>query len=72
MSRPGNCWDNAVAESFFATLKTELVADARWTTHAVATEVLGHYIEGWYNRRRRPSSLDYVSPVEYEQQLAVA
>jgi putative transposase len=72
MSRTGDCWDNAVAESFFATLKTELVAEARWATRATATEVLGHYIEGWYNRRRRHSSLDYVSPVEYEQQLAVA
>ena len=61
-----------MAESFFATLKAELVADARWPTHAIATEMLGHYIEGWYNRRRRHSSLDYVSPVEYEQQLAVA
>jgi putative transposase len=72
MSRTGNCWDNAVAESFFATLKAELVADARWATQAAATEVLGHYIEGWYNRRRRHSSLDYVSPVEYERRLAAA
>ncbi|MEO6057903.1 MAG: IS3 family transposase [Gemmatimonadales bacterium] len=72
MSRKGDCWDNAVAESFFATLKTELVADAHWTTRAVATAAVGYYIEGWYNRRRRHSTLDYVSPVEYEQRLQVA
>ncbi len=72
MSRKGDCWDNAVAESFFATLKTELVADARWPTRAAATGALGHYIEGWYNRRRRHSTLDYVSPVEYELRLNAA
>jgi putative transposase len=72
MSRTGDCWDNAVAESFFATLKTELVAEARWSTRARASEAIGHYIEGWYNRRRRHSSLNYVSPVEYELRLTAA
>jgi putative transposase len=72
MSRRGDCWDNAVVESFFATLKTELVHDARWATRAEATTALGAYIEGWYNRRRRHSTLDYRSPVEYEQQLTAA
>ena len=72
MSRSGNCWDNAVAESFFATLKTELVARARWSTHAMATEALSHYIDGWYNRRRLHSTLGYVSPADYERRQKAA
>ena len=66
MSRRGNCWDNAVAESFFATLKTELVADADWATRDEARGALFRYIEMWYNRRRRHSALGYVSPLEFE------
>jgi transposase InsO family protein len=66
MSRRGDCWDNAVVESFFATLKTELVHEARWATRAAATTALAHYLEAWYNRRRRHSTLDYLSPAEYE------
>jgi len=72
MSRPGDCWDNAVMESFFATLKTELVHDARWGTRGAATAALAMYIEGWYNRRRRHSTLDYLSPAEYELRLRTA
>jgi transposase InsO family protein len=73
MSRAGNCWDNAVAESFFATLKTELVADVRWATRADACAALFRYIEMWYNRRRRHSSLGYLSPADFERtQVAVA
>jgi transposase InsO family protein len=72
MSRRGDCWDNAVVESFFATLKTELVHDARWSTRAAATAALAAYLEGWYNRRRRHSTLDYLSPVEYELRLRAA
>lgn len=72
MSRRGDCWDNAVAESFFATLKTELVHEARWATRAEATAALAAYIEGWYNRRRRHSTLDYLSPAEYELRLRAA
>jgi transposase InsO family protein len=72
MSRPGDCWDNAVMESFFATLKTELVHEARWATRAEATAALATYIEGWYNRRRRHSTLDYLSPAEYELRLRAA
>jgi putative transposase len=72
MSRTGDCWDNAVVESFFATLKTELGRETRWPTRAAATTALGHYIEGWYNRRRRHSTLDYRSPVEHEQRLTAA
>jgi putative transposase len=65
MSRPGNCYDNAVMESFFATLKVEC-ATSRFTSKAEARTVLFEYIEGWYNRQRLHSSLDYLSPVEYE------
>jgi len=72
MSRRGDCWDNAVVESFFATLKTELVHEARWATRAQATAALAAYIEGWYNRRRRHSTLDYLSPAEYELRLRAA
>ena len=66
MSRKGNCWDNAVAESFFATLKTELVHDADWHTRDEAKSALFEYIEVWYNRVRRHSTLGYKSPVQYE------
>jgi putative transposase len=65
MSRPGNCYDNAVMESFFATLKVEC-ATSRFTSKAEARTVLFEYIEGWYNRQRLHSSLDYLSPVEFE------
>jgi putative transposase len=70
MSRSGNCWDNAVVESFFATLKTELVADARWPTRAAAHRDLSVFIDVWYNRQRRHASLGYRSPVQYERDLA--
>ena len=69
MSRRGNCWDNAVVESFFATLKRELVQQERWPTRAQATHALAEYIDGWYNRARRHSSLGYLSPLDYELQL---
>src|SRR5881628_3519923 len=64
MSRAGDCWDNAVAESFFATLKTELIPEVRWATRRDACAALFRYIEIWYNRRRRHSALGYLSPVE--------
>ncbi len=69
MSRCGDCWDNAVAESFFATLKTELVADARWATREAARRDLFEYIEVWYNRRRRHATLGYLSPAQYEAEM---
>lgn len=72
MSRRGDCWDNAVVESFFATLKRELVHQESWATRQVATRALADYIEGWYNRARRHSSLGYVSPLQYEEQLVRA
>lgn len=69
MSRRGDCYDNAVAESFFATLEHELLAEADFATRADARQALFTFIEEWYNRQRRHSSLGYVSPVQYEQQL---
>jgi putative transposase len=68
MSRRGNCWDNAVAESFFATLKVELVHDATWNTRAAARRALFEYLEPFYNGRRRHSALGYLSPRAFEQQ----
>jgi len=70
MSRPGNCWDNAVVESFFATLKTELVAGARWPTRAAAHRDISAFIDVWYNHQRRHASLGFRSPVQYERDLA--
>ncbi len=66
MSRTGDCWDNAVAESFFATLKGELVEHERYATRAAAVASIGDYIERFYNPQRRHSHLGYVSPIEYE------
>jgi transposase InsO family protein len=64
MSRKGNCWDNAVAESFFGTLKTEL--DEPFATRAIAHAKLFDYIEVFYNRQRLHSTLNYMSPATYE------
>lgn len=66
MSRTGNCWDNAVAESFFATLKNELVYRRSWPNRSDLRTHLFEYIEGFYNRRRLHSSLDYKTPAEVE------
>ncbi len=66
MSRKGECLDNAVAESFFSSLKTELVDHEDYHSKQEAKQNLFEYIEVFYNRRRRHSYLDYVSPVEYE------
>jgi transposase InsO family protein len=70
MSRKGDCYDNAVAESFFATLEWELIEQADWHTRAEARRALFEYIEVWYNRQRRHSTLGYLSPAEYETCLA--
>ena len=67
MSRTGNCYDNAMMESFFATLKVECVADQVFTNRAEAKTVLFEYIELYYNRQRMHSSLGYLTPVEFEQ-----
>ena len=72
MSRKGNCWDNAVAESFFATIEYELIMKHDWHTRGEARRAISRYIEIWYNRQRRHSTLDYVSPAEYEKRLQAA
>jgi len=69
MSRKANCYDNAVAESFFATLEWELIKRSDWRTRDEARLSIFEYIECWYNPKRRHSSLGYLSPAEYEQQL---
>ena len=72
MSRIGNCYDNAVAESFFSSLKNELVNHCSFKTREEARAAVFEYIEVFYNRQRRHQSLNYVSPAEYEQLIAVA
>ncbi len=66
VSRKGECWDNAVAESFYATIKRELINDRAWPTRAGLHRAVFDYIEGWYNTRRLHSALGYLSPAEYE------
>lgn len=66
MSRKGDCWDNAVTESFFGTLQTELVDHVDWQTRDQATGDLFEYLEVFYNRKRRHSALGFLSPAEYE------
>jgi transposase InsO family protein len=72
MSKRGDCYDNAVVESFFSTLKRELVYRARWQTRAEARNDLFEYMEVFYNRKRRHSHDGYLSPVEYEDNAAKA
>ena len=72
MSRKGNCYDNAVAESFFHTLKTELVYDYRYETRAEARQSIFEYIEMFYNRKRRHSALGYRSPISFELEAMAA
>jgi putative transposase len=69
MSRKGNCWDNAVAESFFKTLKTEWVYRNKYVSRKQASVSVFEYIETWYNTQRRHSSLNYLSPCEYGELL---
>ena len=66
VGRTGQCWDNAVAESFFATIKRELIDTRAWPTRAGLRAAILDWIEGWYNTRRRHSSLGYLSPTAYE------
>ena len=70
MSRKGDCWDNAVMESFFGTLKKELVHHKRYRTRAEARQDIFEFIEVFYNRERLHSSLGYMSPAAYEGQIA--
>lgn len=66
VGRKGECWDNAVAESFFATIKRELIDTRSWPTRSGLRAAIFDYIEGWYNTRRLHSSLGYLPPAEYE------
>ena len=72
MSRTGNCWDNACVESFFGTLKRELVYHRHYATREDAKQDIFEYIAVFYNRKRRHSTLGYDSPAEYEARTAVA
>jgi transposase InsO family protein len=69
MSRKGDCWDNAVAESFFATIKGEALDEHDFETRADANAVIGDYIDAFYNVTRMHSTLGYVSPIEFELRL---
>lgn len=69
LSRLGDCWDNAVVESFFHSLKIEWLAEAQHRNRREAKQAVFEYIEVWYNRQRRHSSLGYLSPAEYERRL---
>jgi transposase InsO family protein len=66
MSRKGDCWDNAVAESFFATIKGEMIDHEDYPTRGAAIAAIANYIDAFYNPCRRHSALDYVSPIEFE------
>ena len=71
MSRRGNCYDNAVAESFFKTLKKELIRKQKFETRTIATSKIFEYIEMFYNAKRRHSYLDYISPNEFEKRYNI-
>ena len=70
MGSVGDCYDNAVCETFHATLKKERIYRQSWPTRAAARTAVFEYIEGWYNPRRRHSTLGYLSPIEFERQHA--
>ncbi len=71
MSRKGACYDNACAESFFSNLKNELVWGADFKTRAEARSAIFEWIEAFYNRERLHQTLDYVSPVRYEERAVI-
>ena len=70
MSRPGDCWDNAVVESFFGTLKQELIHRARQLAFAETRAAIHEYVEVFYNRQRLHSSLNYQTPAEVDEAAA--
>ncbi len=72
MNRRGNCWDNAVAESFFSNLKSEQIKKRIYQTRAEAKSEIFDYIEGFYNRDRRHEHLDQLSPQEFDRQRQTA
>jgi transposase InsO family protein len=69
MSRKGDCWDNAVAESFFATIKGEMIDDQEFETRTEASVAISNYIDAFYNVSRLHSTIGYVSPIEFELRL---
>ena len=69
MGSVGDCYDNAMCESFFATLECELIDRTTFRTHAEAKLAIFEFIEGWYNPHRRHSSIDYLSPINYERRM---
>ena len=71
MSRKGDCWDNAVAESFFATIKGEMIDHEDYPTRRAAIAAIADYINGFYNPCRRHSAIDYVSPIEFERRFRI-
>ena len=66
MSRRSNCWDNAIAESFFHSLKVELISQHNYSTREIAKKSIFQYVEGYYNRKRLHSAIDYRAPNEVE------
>jgi transposase InsO family protein len=72
MSRKGNCWDNAVAESFFATLKKDLIHRRSWFSKSDTIAAINDYILNFYNRRRRHSAIGFKSPADYERLTMVS
>lgn len=72
MSRKGNCWDNSVAESFFHTIKTELIYNENYATREAAKQSIFQYIEVYYNRVRRHSAIGLISPMELENQFKMS
>ena len=72
MSRKGNCYDNAFVESFFRTLKVELIYRQKFKTRSEAKQKIFEFIDVWYNRQRLHSSLDYMTPEEYESRHQIA
>lgn len=66
MSRKGNCWDNAIAESFFHTLKVELIYECVYKTREIARQSIFQYLEAYYNKNRMHSAIDYKTPFELE------
>ncbi len=69
MSRKGKCWDNAVAESFFKTMKTKMIYHHNFQTKVEAKLAVFEYIEVWYNRQRRHSAIGYLTPCQQEELL---
>lgn len=72
MGSVGDAYDNAMCESFFASLECELLDRTVFETHAQARGAIFEWIEGWYNSRRRHSALDYLSPIDFERSVQAA